>query len=101
MLALDRARAWELVSEAVKASNAAPEFTGEDAQLMVRVQFRRGASTMNFNAESFDVTGLFSTLAAEDFNRAVELARAFSGEAPRAAATLSAARVALEEKKKN
>ena len=95
LFALDRPRAWELMSEVVKAGNAAQEFTGEDAQMMVRVQFRRGASTMNFTAESFDVTGLFAALARDDFNRAVELARNFAGEAPRAAATLAAARTAL------
>jgi len=46
------------------------------------------------------VTGIFGTLTQDDYDRAVELARDFACEAPRANATLAIARAILEEKKK-
>jgi hypothetical protein len=54
---------------------------------------------MNFNVGSFDLTGLFGALARENLDRAVDLARSFTGEAPRAVATLAVARAVLEKKK--
>ncbi|HEX8072817.1 MAG TPA: hypothetical protein VF546_22920 [Pyrinomonadaceae bacterium] len=97
---LDHNRAWELMSEAVKAANAAPDFTGSDGGLAVRVQTKNSRSTLNFGAASLDLSGVFTTLAQDDMQRAVELARAFSGEAPRANATLAIARAVLTEKPK-
>jgi hypothetical protein len=96
MHALDRQRAWDMIPEIVKASNAAPEFTGEDAQLIVRVQFKGGgAMTMNNSVESFDLDGLFASLAKENLDRAAELARGFKEESARSAATLAVARGVL------
>jgi hypothetical protein len=48
----------------------------------------------------FDVAGIFSSLAADDYDRAVQLARGFQGAAPRATATIAIARSVLKEKKK-
>ncbi len=98
---IDRNRAWELMADAVKAANAAPEFTGADAGLAARVQTQNNRSTINFNAPTLDLSGVFATLAQEDMNRAVELARSFAGEAPRATATLAIARAVLTEKRKS
>ncbi len=98
---LDRNRAWELMTEAVKAANAAPEFTGADAGLAARVQTRGNRSTINFSAPSLDLGGIFATLAQEDMGRAVELAKSFTGEAPRATATLAVARAVLKGKQKS
>ncbi|HYY43069.1 MAG TPA: hypothetical protein VE775_10080 [Pyrinomonadaceae bacterium] len=95
---VDQNRAWELMTEAVKAANAAPEFTGADAGLAARVQTRTNRSTINFDTPTLDLGGIFATLAQEDMNRAVELARTFTGEAPRATATLAVARAILTEK---
>lgn len=96
LVALDRARAWDLMNEVVKAANALPDYTGEDSELTVRVQFKGGgAMTSNFNATGFDLTGVFTALARDDFDRASALARTLKGEAPRAAATLAVARGAL------
>jgi hypothetical protein len=97
---VDRNRAWELMAEAVKAANAAPDFTGSDAGLAVRVQAKGSRSTLNFGAPSLDLNGVFTTLAQDDMQRAIELARAFTGEAPRANATLAVARAVLAEKPK-
>lgn len=96
MHALDRQRAWDMIPEIVKSSNAAPEFTGEDGQLMVRVQFKNGgAMTNNNTVESFDLDGLFASLAKENLDRAAELARGFKEESARSAATLAVASAVL------
>ena len=97
MLQLDRARAWEVMLEVVKASNASKEFTGEDARLGARLQTRNGVMMTSTNAQSFDLNDIFAKLAAEDLPRAVELAKAFEGESPRAVATLAVARYVLSK----
>jgi len=48
----------------------------------------------------FDLDGIFRDLATRDYDRAVELARGFQGEGPRAVATIAIARAILEPKKK-
>jgi hypothetical protein len=99
---LDRARAWDLMTEVAKSANALPEFSGEDGQMTVRVEFKGGgAMTTNSDVESFDLTGIFASLARDDFDRAAALARTFKGESARAVATLAVARVALEKKKES
>ncbi|MDQ3753636.1 MAG: hypothetical protein M3371_02770, partial [Acidobacteriota bacterium] len=94
---LDRNRAWEIMAEAVKASNNAADYTGADSGLAVRVQARGTQSTINFSVSSFDLTPVFTTLAKDDMNRAIELAKAFTNEAPRAVATIAIARAVLEK----
>jgi hypothetical protein len=92
----DRNRAWEMMADVVKAANAAPEFTGSDSGLAARIQTRGSRSTINFPAPAFDLTGIFSVLARDDMNRAVALAQMFTGESPRAVATLAIARAVLD-----
>jgi hypothetical protein len=92
----DRNRAWEIMADAVRAANAAPEFTGSDSGLAARIQTRGMRSTINFSAPVFDLTGVFQTLAREDMNRAVALAQTFTNESPRAVATLAIARAVLD-----
>jgi hypothetical protein len=91
----DRNRAWEIMADAVKAANAAPEYTGADAGLAARIQTKGQRSTINFPAPVFDLTGVFQTLAKDDMNRAVAIAQTFTGESPRAIATLAIARSVL------
>lgn len=98
MYEVDKTRAWEFVSEAVKAANATTGFTGADAQIVSRFQTKRGTSTTNFDVESFDLNGIFGLLARDDLFRAVELAKSFTGEAPRATATLAIIRAVLDKK---
>ena len=95
MIQLDRARTWEVMLEIVKASNAAKEFTGEDARVGARLQTRNGVHSTSTTVSSFDLNDIFAKLAAEDLQRAVELAKAFDGESPRAVATLAVARAVL------
>ena len=97
MIQLDRARTWVVMLEVIKASNAAKEFTGEDARMGVRLQTKNGVHTSSTNVQSFDLNDIFAKLAAEDLSRAVELAKAFDGESPRAVATLAVARYVLSK----
>ncbi len=98
---VDSARAWAMMSELTRAANSVSEFSGEDGELTSRVTFKGGgAMTNNFTVESFDLKGLFTALAREDFNRASDLPKGFTGESPRAVAMLAVARTALEKKAK-
>lgn len=94
----DRSRAWETAAEAVKAGNAANDFTGEDGEVGARVQTKNMIVSANPGVPDFNVLGLFRALGKEDIFRAVELAKGFTGEAPRAAATLAVASSALNIK---
>ena len=96
MFEVDHGRVWEAVLEAVKAVNAVSEYTGEDAQIVARFAMGRGASTTNFTVEGFNLDKIFASLAKEDLYRAIETARSFSADAPRATATLAVARAVLK-----
>ncbi len=98
MFEIDRGRVWEALLEAVKAANSLSEFSGEDAQIVARFQMGGGASTTNITVDHFDLPGIFSSLAKEDFYHTIELARSFNADAPRANATLAIARAVLETK---
>lgn len=98
---IDSARAWEMMGEVIKAANSLSGFSGEDGELTMRVEFKSGgAMTTNFNVDSFDLTDLFTSLAKEDFNRAADLPKGFTGESPRAVAMLAVARTVLNKKPK-
>ncbi|HVF57784.1 MAG TPA: hypothetical protein VM934_16650 [Pyrinomonadaceae bacterium] len=100
MAELDRPRVWEVMNEIVKASNAAAEFTGEDGTISVSLETKNMSMRSSNSANSFDLGGIFGSLAKEDITRAVELARSFQGESPRAVATLAIARAVLEKEVK-
>jgi hypothetical protein len=95
---LDKARAWEVMLDVVKASNAAKEYTGEDGR--ISNTFESGGMSMRSTStvQSFDLNDIFAKLAREDLQRAADLARAFEGEAPRSFATLAVARTVLDDK---
>jgi hypothetical protein len=96
MAGLDRTRVWELMNEVVKSVNALPDYSGEGETMTMRVRFKGGgAMTQNVSAETFDLTGLFETLAREDFDRAAALARTLKGDSPRSVASLAVARSVL------
>jgi hypothetical protein len=99
LLALDRAKAWDMVYEAIKAANSAEAFTGEDGAIVLALQTKQMSSIRSSSVAEFNVGGIFADLANEDYNRTVELARGFQREAPRASATIAIARSVLEEKK--
>jgi hypothetical protein len=95
---LDRARAWELMNEVVKAANAANAFTGEDGEMSVRFKSKRGGWMTSFDVEEFNLSGVLSALAAENMNRAVQLTDGFSNEAARTSAVIAVARSVLVKK---
>jgi len=94
----DRVRAWEMISEAVKAANAAEGFTGEDGLLSARLQTKNMVVATNASADDFDLSGVFTSLAGDDLYRAIELAKTFAAETARANATIAVARSVLEQK---
>jgi hypothetical protein len=100
MYEVDRTRAWEFMSEVVKAGNSAADFTGADAHIVSRFRTSRGTSTSSSNVESFDLKNIFGLLAREDLFRAVELAKSFTNEAPRATATLAIIRAVLDNRQR-
>jgi hypothetical protein len=95
---IDRVRAWEVLSEVVKAANAAEAYTGEDSRISSRLQTRMMVLMTNSTAEDFDLLAVFRHLARADLLRAIQLAKTFTGEAPRAVATLAIARTVLDKR---
>lgn len=93
-------RVWDATFDAVKAANSAEGFTGEDGEMVLKFQSKGQSSIHTNDVPDFDLDGIFRDLAAKDYDRAVELARGFQGEGPRAVATIAIARAILEPKKK-
>jgi hypothetical protein len=100
LLVVDPARVWDATFDAVKAANSAEGFTGEDGEIVLMFQSKGGSSVRSSDVPDFDLEGIFKELAAQDYDRAVELARGFQGEGPRAVATIAIARAILEPRKK-
>jgi hypothetical protein len=96
---IDRVRAWEILGEIVKAANGAEDYTGEDSRISSRLQTKFMVVMNQSNAEDFDLIAVFRHLARADLMRAIQLAKTFTGEAPRAVATLAIARSVLEKRK--
>jgi hypothetical protein len=96
---IDAGRVWDAAFDAVKAANSAEGFTGEDAVFVLKFQSKNGSSVNTNDAPDFNLEGIFRDLAVLDYDRAVELARGFEAEGPRAVATIAIARAILEPKK--
>lgn len=92
---LELARAWDAAAEAVKAANAVEGFTGEGGALLLRANGKSLILRSDEPVSDFDVAGVFGELAGDDYDRAVQLARGFQGEAPRVNATIAIARSVL------
>lgn len=97
---VDPWRAWDATFDAVKAANSAEGFTGEDGEIVMKFQSKGHSSVHTNDVPEFDLEGIFRELATRDYDRAVELARGFQAEGPRAVATIAIARAILEPKKK-
>lgn len=100
LLSLDRARAWEMMLEVAKASNSAEGFNGEDGRLEMRLQTKNMTSIRSSTIDGFNLPGVFRTLALDNATQAIEIARSFESEAPRATALIAVARALLSEKPK-
>lgn len=99
-LTFDRPKAWDALFDAAKGANSAEAFTGEDGVIRISLITKGTSSIRSSSTRDFDLGPIFGELAHDDYNRAVELARLFEREAPRASATIAIARAVLEEKKK-
>jgi hypothetical protein len=100
LLITDRSKSWDATYDGVKAANSAESFTGEDGELRIVLRTKDSGGVEGLDVPEFDVAGIFNELAHDDYNRAVELARGFEREAPRANAVIAIARAVLEEKTK-
>ncbi|HEY6231449.1 MAG TPA: hypothetical protein VIW64_09295 [Pyrinomonadaceae bacterium] len=98
LLAFDRARAWEMMLEVAKASNSAEGFNGEDGRLMLRLQSKNMTSMRTSTVDDFNLPGVFRALSQENATQAIEIARSFEAEAPRATALIAVARALLNDK---
>jgi len=99
-LTVDRARSWETMLEVVKAANSVAGFNGEDGRLTMKLQTPNMTSMRSNTIDEFNLPGVFKTLSQENATQAIELARSFEGEAPRATALIAVARALLAEKAK-
>ena len=95
---LDRPRAWEFMSEAVRAANSAPAFTGEDGKLIAEFRTKHSGWMTDFNVQEFDLADVLAALAEDNWDRAVQLAQGFTGEAARITAVVTLGRAALLKK---
>jgi hypothetical protein len=98
MIQVDRVRAWEIITEGVKAANSVEGFSGEDSSVTARLQTKQMVLISNSASYDFDLTGAFRALARDDFQRSIEVAKSFTSESPRSLATLAVARSVLEKK---
>jgi hypothetical protein len=94
----DPVRSWETLNEVIKAANSAEGFTGEDSQIFSRLQTEQMVVATSATAEDFDLLSVFRVLSRADLLRAIQVAKGFTGEAPRAVATLAIARSVLEKR---
>jgi len=97
---VDPPRVWDATFEAVRAANSAQGFTGEDALMTLKFQSKNGSSVHTNDVAEFNLEGIFKDLSDQDYERAVELARGFEAEGPRAVATIAIARAVLDPKKR-
>jgi len=96
---IDHKAAWQQIDEMIRAANSADNFSGEDGQVIFGISTKGLNFTRHSSVPDFDVSGIFAAFAAEDYERAVELARGLQRDSPRACATIAIARSVLEPKK--
>jgi hypothetical protein len=94
---IDPVRGWETLNEVVKAANSAEGFTGEDSSMSARLETTDMVMQTSANAPEFDLLTVFRLLSRADLLRAIQVAKGFTGEAPRAVATLAIARSVLDK----
>ena len=95
---IDPVRGWETLSEVVKSANSSEGFTGEDSSIVARLETPEMVVATSANAPDFDLLAIFRLVSKVDLLRAIQVAKGFTGETPRAAATLAIARSVLEKR---
>ena len=97
LIAADRVRAWEIIGEVVKEANRFDGYTGENT-LTFPLMTGQVVTMINIGGENFSIAKVFRALAKDDLYRAVDVAKSFKYDAPRAAVTLAIATSILEKK---
>ncbi len=99
LLTADRVRVWDMLSEAVKAANSTEDFPGDDIRMpkWTMLVTRSGTRFSRMPVEDFSLSRVLRSLAQDELERSVELAKGFKYDAPRANATLAIARAILEK----
>ncbi|HKG59484.1 MAG TPA: hypothetical protein VKB05_06850 [Pyrinomonadaceae bacterium] len=92
---VEPARVSEAILDAVKAANSTEGFVGEGGMITQTINSKNVISVSPQNVPDFDIAEVFGALANDDYDGAVQLARAFQGEAPRTNATIAIARSVL------
>jgi len=92
---VEPARVSEATFDAVKAANSAEGFVGEGGMITQTIATKKVTSVIPQDVPDFDIAEIFSALANDDYENAVQLARGFQGEAPRTNATIAIARSVL------
>ncbi|HWN10562.1 MAG TPA: hypothetical protein VNO50_15075 [Pyrinomonadaceae bacterium] len=95
---IEPARLWPLADETVKSANGVSGFTGEDGQIQIELEGKFSIRMGVFLSSPSDLGDAFSVLAADDPFHALSLAGDFTGEVPRALATIAAARAILTKR---
>jgi hypothetical protein len=96
---INKARNWELLSETVKAANAVPDFTGENGQTALTLEGKFSIRMSTELAAPAELAQVFESLTKEDFYQALDAARSFSGDGPKALAMISVGRAMFEKKR--
>lgn len=98
-LAVDHARAWEVMNKTVKFANSAEEFTGDDFHMPSgdMIATNNGTRFIRLPDADFNFSRVLRGLAQDDLFRSIELAKSFKYDATRAYATLAIARAVLEK----
>lgn len=95
LVVADRVRAWEVIGEAVKEANRIEGFTGENT-IHFPMLTGNGVRFQTIGGENFSLSNVFRALAKDDLYRALDLAKGFKNEAPRATVTLAIASSILD-----
>ena len=77
-----------------------PDFTGENGQTSLTLEGKFSIRMGTELSAPTDLAQVFENLTKEDFYQALDAARSFSGDAPKALAMISVGRSIFEEKKK-
>ena len=99
LIGADRVRAWEIVGEAVKEANRFEDYTGENT-LTFPLMTGNVVTMISIGGENYSLAKIFRALAKDDLYRAVDVAKTFKYDTPRAAVTLAIAGAILENKSK-
>ncbi|HEX8494558.1 MAG TPA: hypothetical protein VF658_17060 [Pyrinomonadaceae bacterium] len=95
---VDRQRAWELLTQLVRAANQLEDYAGDEVSLEIRAdENSESESPFILTTKLFRLDAIFATMAQLDFERALTSARALEGDVPRLFAQLAIARAIMEK----